>query len=472
VIECELSKLTIYTRGFIMFSVPHSSIGASFSGDGSPALPGGNGNTPLATFGTNAGIAFQDALNAIRDRLPKSLSMPEKIRKEDRLEKLHLGFDTLEWSAEISEEELTGAMPELEYLAANDEPLDIDGLEVVVRRVGGISHCYLISTSLGLSVWVPKKPMYRLRVVASPKYILSQETDDLEERAAILVASLARLDAIPVLMLSRVDVALDLLMPVSRFENIVKRVATKDQSVVRRARLLVARSEGDSYRSVQVGKSDVVLRIYDKMTEAIKTGDWDLWRKVYGEPNIPEDYTVVRVEFQQRTGFLKQSKDSPVLAGSDGGDVEVPLFPDGLRSLAVYRAAAPATLLYLTQAWFRFAGSKKGADNVRSTLGWWQSISNLFVVGDWYHFAADVWRDCRRVASKNLDRLVSMSAGCLSAVAAVLSYRAGGEKVGVRDVLKHMFDYLMDDDGDVDRYERWVEGRDKRYQSLRFGVRM
>jgi hypothetical protein len=453
-----------------MSSITGLSIGASFSGDGSPALPGGNGNTPLAVFGSNAGSAFQDALNSIRDRLPKSLAMPDKIRKADQVEKLHLGFDTLEWSAEISDDELTGAMPELEYLAASGEPLDVDGLEVVVRRVGGISHAFLISTSLGLSVWVPKKPMYRLRVVASPKYILSQETDDLEERAAILVSSLVRLEEIPVLMLSRVDVALDLLMPVSRFENMIKRVATKDSSVVRRARLLVARSEGSSYRSVQVGKSDVVLRIYDKMTEAIRGGDWDLWRGVYGEPNIPDGYIVVRVEFQQRTGFLKQGRDS-VLPSSD--DAELPLFPDGLRSLAQYRAAAPATLLYLTQAWFRFAGAKKGADNVRSTLGWWQAISNHFVVSEWYTFAADVWRDCKRVASKNLDRLVSMSAGCLSAVAAVLSYRAGGEKVGVRDVLKHMFDYLMAEPGDEpDRYEKWVAGRDKRYQSLRFGVKL
>lgn len=446
---------------------------ASFSGDGVPAPTGGTGNTPLSTFGGIASTTYQDALNSIRSRLPNSLVMPDKIKKDDQFEKLHLGFDTLEWSAAISDEELAGALPELEYLAVSNEPLDIDGLEVVVRRVGGISHSYLISTSLGLSVWVPKKPMYRLRVVASPKYILSQMTDDLEERAAILVSSLVRLDTIPVLMLSRVDVALDIIMPVVKFEKMIERVATRDSSVVRRARLLVSRLEGNSYRSVQVGKSDVVLRIYDKMTEAVKSGDWDMWLGVYGPLVIPPDCTVVRIEFQQRSGFLKQSKDSAVVAGSDGGEIELPLFPDGLRSLAQYKAAAPATLLYLTQAWFRFAGSKKGADNVRSTLGWWQGISNYFVTASWYDFAADVWRDCKRVASKNLERLISMSAGCLSAVAAVLSYRSGGDKVGVRDVLNYMFDHIMSDDhNDVDRYEKWIDGRDRRYQSIRFGVKL
>lgn len=452
----------------------HDQTGRARAASALDGTPGGNSNTPLANFGLNGGNALSNALNTIRERLPKSLSMPERIRKDDQLVKLHLGFDTLEWNCEISDDELAGIVPELEWLVANpDELLDVNGVEVKVRRIGGITHQFLIKTSLGLSVRVPKKPMYRLLVSASPDYILSQETDELEERAAILVASLVRLDAIPTLLLSRSDVALDVLMPVAKFEKVIERVAKKDRSVVRRAKLMVARSEGNSYRSVQVGKSDVVLRIYDKMAEAVKTGDWDKWHKVYGNVDIPEGYTVVRVEFQLRAGFLKQSRDSAVLAGSDGGSVELPLFPDGLRSLAQFRAAAPATLLYLTQAWFRFAGSKKGADNVRKTLGWWQSISNHFVSSDWYTFAADVWRDCKRIASKNLDKLVSMSAGCLSAIAAVLSYRASGEKVGVRDTLKYMFDYLMaepDDNGD--KYDKWIEGRDKRYQSLRFGSRI
>lgn len=170
-----------------------SSITQSSSGGSSVELPGGNGNTPLANFGGSLSSAFQDALKLVSDRLPKSLAMPVRLRAGDEVEKLHLGFDTLEWSAEISDEELAGAMAELEYLAATSEPLDLEGIEVVVRRVGGFSHCYLISTSLGLSVWVPKNPMFRLRVIASPKYILSQDTADLEERAAILVASLVRL---------------------------------------------------------------------------------------------------------------------------------------------------------------------------------------------------------------------------------------------------------------------------------------
>jgi hypothetical protein len=105
-------------------------------------------------------------------------------------------------------------------------------------------------------------------------------------------------------------------------------------------------------------------------------------------------------------------------------------------------------------------------------LGWWQSISNHFVCSGWYSYCANVWRDCKRVASKNLDRLVSMSAGCLSAVAAVLSYRNSGQKIGVRDVLKYMFDHIMSEDGDIDKYEKWVSGRDRRYQSLKFGVKL
>lgn len=449
-----------------------NSAAASFSGGGLPALPGGLGNTPLATFGAVASSAFQDAVNAISDRLPKSLDMPSKIKKADKLEKLHLGFDTLEWTAAISEDELAGAMPELDYLAACSEPLEVDGVEVVVRRVGGISHCFRISTSLGLDIWMPKKPMYRIRVIASPKYILSQLVDDLEERAAILVGSICRLNEIPELMLSRVDVALDVIMTVKKFESMIGRVARKDASVVRRANVATPRMEGKRYRSVQVGKSDVVLRIYDKMAEAVKSGDWDMWLGVYGPLVLPPDTTVVRIEFQQRTGFLKQGKDAGDVSHSDP-DKELPMFSEGLRTLAQYRAAAPATLLYLTQAWFRFAGKKKGADNVRSTLGWWQAVSNHFVTSSWYTFAADVWRDCKRVASKNLDRLVSMSAGCLSAVAAVLSYRAGGEKVGVRDVLKYMFNHLMEfDHNGQDRYEKWVDGRDKRYQSIRFGTKL
>lgn len=443
------------------------SASASFVGDGSAA--GGTGNTPLANFGGMADLPYQDAVNAVSSRLPKSLRMPARVRSGDEFEKLHLGFDTLEWSAAITDDELAGVVPELEYLAVSGEPLDVEGLEVVVRRVGGISHAFLISTAVGLSVWVPRKPMYRLRVVASPKYILSQDVEDLEERAAILVSSLCRLDEIPVLMLSRVDVALDVIMPVKRFETMLERIATRDSSVVRRAHLLAPRIEGNRYRSVQVGKSDIVLRIYDKMAEALKTGDWDLWLGVYGPLVLPPDTTVVRIEYQQRTGFLKQNKDVEMI----DSDSEMPLFPDGLRTLAQYRAAAPATLLYLTQSWFRFAGKKKGADNARCTLGWWQVISNLFVSSEWYTFVASTWRSCARVASKNLDRLVAMSAGCLSAVAAILSYRGGGDKVGVKDVLRYMFDYLMEYDFDgFDRYDKWIDGRDKRYQSLRFGVRL
>jgi hypothetical protein len=442
---------------------------ASFSGDGTPVALGGLGNTPLANFGAVASSALPAAVELMRGRLPSSLALCEKVRKVDQLEKLHLGFDTLEWTVAIADDELAGVLELAELWAAEPEPIIVNDIEVVVSRVGGISHAWRIVTSLGLEIRIPRQAMYRLRVIASPKYILSQDVDDLEERATLLVASLCHLDNLPEMMLSRVDVALDLLMPVVRFENMLERIATRDGSVVRRARLLAPRLEGNSYRSVQVGKSDVVLRIYDKMTEAIKGGDWDLWRKVYGEPNIEDGYTVVRVEFQQRGGFLKQETDGRKPKDEDS---EAPLFPDGLRSLAEYRAAAPAVLLYLTQAWFRFAGKKKGADNVRTTLGWWQGISNHFVSGDWYRFVAAVWRDCKRIASKNLDRLMAMSAGCLSAVAAVLSYRSGGEKVGVRSVLDYMFDHLMNEDGGPDKYEKWIAGRDRRYQSLRFGVRI
>jgi hypothetical protein len=433
-------------------------------GGASPAH-GPSSNTGLSNFAGPSRSLSDDTSARSAAYLPSSFRPSTRSSTQHTM--LHLAFDTLEWTSPLDQMELAGLLAQIDTLVGKG-PLLFKNFDCVIKRVGGF-HIYRIDTDMGLSWMFPALDNYKfgLRVIASPKYCLSMPDGELEpyanEFTRLLLDDYTTTDRC---RLSRVDVALDVLLPSEEVQQFFQLVASKDPIVCSRSTYRAIRSEGDDFLSAQFGKEAVVLRVYDKGVKARIDGTLSFWSELWHSAIQPGSFpaglqispgqTVLRFEFQQRREFLRSWRADSL--------------SDGISTLKQYRELASSVLEYLTLSWFRLAYEKTGHDNARETVAWWQGISALFTSGRWFAFVLDLRRDSSRYASRNVTKLAQMIAGCMSGLAAVFCWsnlEKSGRLPDVDDA-ELVFDYVRD--WILEHKDRWEEGATKRFYSLQYGV--
>ena len=196
---------------------------------------------------------------------------------------------------------------------------------------------------------------------------------------------------------SRVDLACDLVgVTVVPFQE-----AFMSGGVVRRARHSALYFDGLRGSGVTIGKSSVMLRVYDKLLEAYKSGDAVkfacLLEKRWQGVERPEG-GATRVEFQLKRDVLRAM-------GMD----DVPKLLGNLREVS----------RWLTEDWCRFTDGvdcRKHTERVPSSSLWQQVQAALFHAFRCGEELPITWR--RRLMG-DPRRLVLQAAGCLSSALAL-----------------------------------------------------
>lgn len=370
-----------------------------------PAERGGGGAVPVGPL-SSTGL-----LNCAGGVSLPGASLPDVVvRHPDpvSLDAVHVGFDTVVWHYRCaSRDELDALLTRFAPLAGQDEAELVDFGLCRVRHVSK-QYAFAVDTGFGLRCSIPRDERFPVMVTADPVFSLSVPADELQTQAEGFTAILLGLVPGSVkLVLSRVDVACDIVVSKADFDGFTSMLASKDPRIVTRARETAFYMTDGAINSVRVGKGDVVLRVYDKELEAEAGGDIAFWRSLWGGVALGEDEMIVRFEWQMRRGFLRQLRR----ADADG---------DGLASVSQFLASSGSVLEYLGLAWFRLADPARGRDHKRLTTAWWQGVVDA-MRSRWYEFSPELWRDTTRKLCKDPELLFRMIGGCLASVSALLA---------------------------------------------------
>jgi hypothetical protein len=429
----------------VVCHMQYSTVGAQ--GEPLVSVAGSPSNTNLPIFAVGASLADRDA-----------------VKRAGKFPVLHLGFDTIEWNYKLDDLRLAGLVCPLAPMVGAGEQVDSQ-YSFVVTRVGGFSYRYKVQFSCGFDVYLPDLGFsrYGLRVVAHSKACVL--ADDIEADVLAVLGYLLGLDVegMAPLVLSRVDVCLDVLMPDADFQRFSGQVAGRSSSVVTRARHMSGWIDSGRYTGVSIGKEQVKLRAYDKGAEALVGGDWPFWSQLYGRGEsfeVPVGQVVARFEFQLRREALR--------------DWNKEQLPDGLDTLEHFRNASGDVLHYLCTDWFRLAGAARGHEHERRSLPFWRGIRDGFVSSAWSSYSGVLRRKLKRSVSSNLGKLTDMAAGCLASMAAVLGHTQEDERSSAEDdrpspsavsdtaalgFLRQHIDHVR---------AKWEAGRDRRFKQLKY----
>jgi hypothetical protein len=389
----------------------------------------------------------------------KAIGVADAVKGGLKFQQLHMGFDTVEWSLKVSDEDVEMLVAVFGPLVGKGEQAD-NYRRFVVSRIGGFIWRFKVTFASGFEVFIPDVGFSRFPVKFVAHSTLCLVSSDLMADLVSLIEYLCCAEQLPGrLSLTRVDVCSDLLMSEGEFQRFSGQVARGDDAVVSRARKVDSYRDGDRFTGVSVGRESIKLRVYDKFAEAEQGGDWSQWSLVYGrgkEFEVAEGYVVARFEYQLRREFLQEC-----CTHGEHADGEV---CSGVTSLEEFQASAADVFAYLTDDWFRVAGPARGHDHVRVARPFWRSVAASFVQCGWSSFTGSFRRRLRRCVAMNMERLADMAGGCLASIAAVLGHEVeAGQGASMERALSFLGRHM-----DRDR-EHWQQGRDRRYKALLYG---
>jgi hypothetical protein len=213
------------------------------------------------------------------------------------------------------------------------------------------------------------------------------------------------------IMPSRVDVCIDVLMPKDMWGQHLLDYA------VTRARSDSGHRQDRKFSGLSIGGATMKARLYDKVLEIVMHSGKTWMQEIWELEDVPQDKSVVRIEYQLRREVLRQL----------GLDKIEDLF-DLLGNLWAY----------CTERWLKFQ-DKPGADHkLRQTLAWWRTVQQDFA-------GAQPGRPLIRASACSLDReqLMAQTVGTVTSMVTVETLRkrlVADDPETLKVVLKKLLD--------------------------------
>jgi hypothetical protein len=213
--------------------------------------------------------------------------------------------------------------------------------------------------------WLLKSPEYDLKVGnwLSPRSRPSVMID-IHSEALWIQGAVEAIDRILTLLksvgayhsaikLSRVDVCLDLLVQAPLWNVLLR------EHVVSRARKISINEDRRQFTGLEIGKKGALIaRLYDKGLEirTISKKDWmyDIWNL----EEVPENFRVVRIEFQLRREVGKEL---------------------GLDSVWHFTNHPRNLWAYCTQCWLKFTDNPLTETRFQTVLPFWKTVQDNFL---------------------------------------------------------------------------------------------
>lgn len=205
----------------------------------------------------------------------------------------------------------------------------------------------LVSHDMTLKIGNWLEPMSRPSVVAElrSEALWTHGPEVMLERVRDILAAWG--GAVVTERVSRVDVCVDVLL-----RSDVWSLGLLDQFVTR-ALDINPYLHRDKLTGFQIGKGDVMARLYDKVVE-IETKSHKRWMyEVWGVHELAPEHQIIRVEFQLRREPLKRL---------------------GVGTLTELLAKLPEFWAYCTQSWLKVRTNKELHHTQQRTLPWWEVV--------------------------------------------------------------------------------------------------
>ncbi len=186
---------------------------------------------------------------------------------------------------------------------------------------------------------------------------------------------------------SRVDLCLDTLWPKNLWEmNLINYSVTRSNYASPHLNNL-------TLTGLSIGKGTVSARLYDKPLEITQKSKKFWMYDVWGVESVPEEFNIIRIEFQLRREALK--------------DLGIEVLEDLMSHLDNLWA-------YCTKNWLKFQDNPGAHHTQRNTFKWWQEIQNGFLGVQ--NPTPLIW--CKAINSK-MDQLLAQTLGTMASLEAL-----------------------------------------------------
>ncbi len=308
-------------------------------------------------------------------------------------------------------------------------------------KAGGGAHPYILRLGGGLSIKLPGFESSSDRVViwGTSEWCAVRDHGGTDAELARVLLDVLGLDVTGrKVSATRIDMASDFLM--LEADAVEFFGLARSDAVVTRARDRSAFQRGKRWTGSKFGREAVVLRLYDKLTDAKQKHTLERWLQLWKLDAVPDGHVVVRVEWQLRGPWLRDR---------------------GIGSITDLLAAAANILGYLNADWFRLAGVPGGHLHKRETLSVWASIAALMAAGPFSGAVGGA--KVVRPVSVDVGAAMAQAAGVLAWLGSCLAHDAD--------------DGVIPDLGEVAEYVRrrvdrdWWSGRvSQRMVAARYGA--
>ena len=221
-----------------------------------------------------------------------------------------------------------------------------------VKGYGGKGYEWLIENheySLSIGNWI--KPISRPSILITIRSETLWLRDPLEAIHFILKFIELQGGTIRNIKITRLDLCLDTLFPTGLWESDICAYKMTRASSTGRF------DTHNRLSGISIGKGNICARLYDKPLE-IKQKSKKTWLyPIWGINKPPENYKIIRVEFQLRREAIKEL---------------------GLHDLDSLFEDINEVWAYCTQKWLIFRDQPDKQAHQRKTLPWWEIIQNGF----------------------------------------------------------------------------------------------
>jgi len=237
---------------------------------------------------------------------------------------------------------------------------------------------------------------------------------------------------------SRLDLCVDALFPTNLWnENILK------NKVTRATNTKIFRSH-ENLTGIMIGKGMISARLYDKELEIKQQSNKTWFHDIWGFNEVPDNFKVIRTEFQLRREIIKQLKISHVHN----------LF-DLIQNIWAYCA----------KEWLKFQNFPGKQSHQRDTLGWWKIIQNGF-----NNIPAGSPLIRIKAIKADQNKLSQQLIGLLSSFTALelqYGHRVKSENINLIAAFEALRQFVIENNILQDRFSELVTNKKAKYQRLR-----
>lgn len=221
-----------------------------------------------------------------------------------------------------------------------------------IKPHGTDGYAWLISNKeyvLKIGNWTAPKSRPSLMVEIKSETLWRRGVNESLEWIAWLLEGVGA--HLQVIKPSRVDLCLDLCLPVSIWS-----MAIMDYAVTR-ADDYAPYFKDRVLTGISIGKGHIQARLYDKALEILQKSKKYWMYVVWGLDALPEQKRMIRIEYQIRREILKEL---------------------GIENITDLHQKLPNLWSYCTRKWLKFQDQPGKHHTARKTLEWWQIVQDGF----------------------------------------------------------------------------------------------